>query len=782
MVLGFFFFGVGLSYDDEREKRAMELFSLGEYSLSKGLYEELFNEKTTLFSKETALYNMGCAAVAQRDWGEALQLFNKISLEGKLPPKLKRNLFANKALAILCQVEQLYTNAHNRERPAIEEYKKAIVSLKEVSTLLEKAMDMDEYLAKLRGGREEGVLEDLVRLKLEMKNLLMLLFQECDSYKIGHISFEECLEYLQEHLHKEIDHLDILGQEKRGEGIQNDYLEYASYRGKRLEPVWEALHNALLLDEEEGEGDDYKQRLFIDAEGDFAKSRAFMQEKRLWDSRKSLASSKGALDLLSVLCSGKDAMGYLLQERISLFLKLKGVMSEEKRRVLEEEATALYCLITLMGQMQHEEIARRADCLEGRLTLILFDKLCFQMKEKIPSLKDLYADQIFYKGAFEKEEETLAAIYEQSFKSLLDKSVSQDLVDSLFLHLLALREKFTVRFNLEAKVDVKGKISRILQILEIEEKLCCEAFLRDIWKVSAEALQEWFPRGFILKKLEGVLQRHKEDRRVISVEVLEEVEKEISDILPLAEKFKGEEGQEYLKLNESLSCSMEGLKWSKCYVEKEAFEEAQFFLKSAMYWIKNALSSISEKKDCLKEFLKGVLQRQLRAIEDNLLIHRLGDGEEFIEVLRQLQNDVFEEAQGFAQAKARLSKEERDSLPLEEIVKLYDKGEKKAKEALSFLRVEKMEREFVLHKQRRVMQYWQEALDKLLGRENILSLKGSELEKEQEEYEEGAEGHHRLLSSKKEFRGLLNMLQEMHRDDRVRKRRSLPARKGIRAW
>lgn len=778
----------------EQAKRAESYFLGKEFNKSAEVYEEILQEELSSAQRSVVYYNLGSVYLEQKNWDRALNCFQEVSVEEDSPLPLLKGLFSNMTLLNIRQADELL-RALDEEDPSFKgQLQKAMVMVSEGLKFFEEAVEVDNQLAFIEGREVGEISEVLLRMKKVLKKLRAALLQRKHDFELANMTFDQGINFLKEFSRKGVERLEDLGIAPLDKELKQRLMSYLIFEGEESDAIWSSVRGKFMRkDSEEQELHEGLENLFVEAESKNAVAMDLLREGRLWEGRNALLHSGETLHMIDKEFSPVSYISRLLQNRVVVFHKLEEVEDEGYKKSLEEEDETLRTLITFVGKALSQELGKSGGDIDSKVSRKQLDRFLEELLDDRGDIEALLRQQVFFTQIFAKEEEVLLVLYDR-IKLALNREESKKnkmkLLDEIAWSFEFLKEKFHEHYQVDEDSNRKDRIKDVLSALNYQKNNDELSELRNMKASVDEALRKWAPKALLSKKIENLLFEFSAALESMKSIKFEKLSDDIKGAMALVAELR--EGEEYLwtKLENDLSYLLQSTEWSQRVFEEGKIVSPRLFLEDALHWIKRAAVHLQDEEPTAVKVLKMALEEQGVAKKENDAVAALNEkvGHELTMMTRQVQETVLDDVSGFLSLLLKIPDDKKASLPLEEIQNDFDKGLENAENAKKSLQENVPRRAETSQFQDQARLHWEEALKKLQNHDD--EPENSQEQGEQEEQGDGtgdseSQNENKQVSaasSKTVPQDVLQLLQEMQRDDKVRPKRKMVPKRGLRPW
>ncbi|MFT4552915.1 MAG: tetratricopeptide (TPR) repeat protein [Chlamydiales bacterium] len=778
----------GESYE-ERVLLAERYFLGKEFTKALEVYQGVLEETLTPSERSVVNYNLGSIYLEQRNWDEAHRCFQAVSIEEDSSPLLLLGFFSNMTLLYIRQADELFHTLDEEEPSFKEQLQSVTVKVSEGLKSLEDAMEIDNQLALVEGREAGEVSDDLLKMKRVLKKLRAALVQRKHDFDLANMNFDQGIDVLRGHSRKGSERLEALGISSIDRDLKMRLMDYLVFEGGEHDAIWSAVRGKFKQrDPEEQELHQGLEDLFVEAESKNAVAMDLLREGRLWEGRNGLLHTEQILYMLDKEFSPVSFMGRIIEERVIVFRKLEEIEGKAHKRCLLDENEIHRSFILSVGKSLSQELGKNGVDVDSKISRKLLDSLLTEITENGETIEQVLRQEVFFTQIFEKEEETLLALYDRC-KRDLDREVPGFLAEIMW-SLEFLKEKFHEHFALEEDVGRKELIKEVLSALSFQKTSDEVNQLIIIKAAIDEAMLKWSPKILLFKKIESLFFEYSKALESMESINFEKLRKDIKYVMILVAEIREIETDSLTKLENDLSYLLQSTEWSQRVFEKGNALSSRLFFEDAVHWLKRAMGHSQNEELTAAKVLKIALEEQGVAKRENDAVAALNEsvGHELMMMTRQVQETVLGDASEFLNLLSEIAEEKKALIPLEEIQKDFDLGLENAENARKILVASVPHRAEASKFQDQAKLHWEEALKKLQKQEGQPDKSDEQSEKEEQD---DSIGHSEkknenkqvsTVSSKTISQDVLQLLQEMQRDDKLRKPRKMLPKRGLRPW
>jgi len=323
--------------DQETESKitmANQVFAAGDYQKADQAYALISELPMKPWQKEIVEYNRGTALLAQKQWSEALAVFEQIHPVKTSSPLLSRNLKTNLAITRLylgmafLNHEKEYENFQYEDR-----FLAALYNFHGAIRIAQKGLEADCALQKLEGAAACLPSEDLQMIITEARIQLAQALSQNPEYQLQHASLEKGIPWLLSGLKGTMNDLIFLQNDQLSPQQQNIYQQFFISQAQSWIPLWESLAKVL---------PDSSQTLFQKGYQGFQEGLAEMQKNALHESQTQFDLSQASLKQLLQQVWGDNPLIQLLENLYQTYqtialqdplplLGLSGLLEEQQQ-------------------------------------------------------------------------------------------------------------------------------------------------------------------------------------------------------------------------------------------------------------------------------------------------------------------------------------------------------------------------------------------------------------------------------------------------------------------
>jgi hypothetical protein len=490
---------------ESRSIEAESFYHLQQFEQAETIYRDLLAQKLSPQQRRIIMLNRVMAVMGRKQWPEAVALLKTLDLGVDPDPMLD---YKRSALIVFGLYQQVSTALENIDIKDKESSLKALTesqkALEESLNLLEDVQRAKAVLTFLDGPDPQNFSIPLASLEDEVKPLFRQLTLLQAHYNSLHLSYQEKLTNLENHLQLLRKQLEDLSFEDLAKNIVKNYLNYYFRQEKANEHSWEEIRESLETTEEASEKELAKQKIFASAETQSMKGQELLREGRLWEARNAYSSALLYLSFSQWIESEVDPIEQLFFTRIPLVMEIeKKPDSKPYREFLKWDLEILEVMLIQGLKLEENEliaVSESDDSFKVEAGQQLRQLAFLQDQVNVPSEshKQAQFDLFFYHHLSQLEAIVLQKLY-------ID-FLNQDARD-LELYLFMLYKKFELRREDEnADLD---KIDRVRSYLKVATQNLDDQ--KRVFDELENALLVWDPKRPLDSQIEYLLKLYRKE-------------------------------------------------------------------------------------------------------------------------------------------------------------------------------------------------------------------------------------------------------------------------------
>ena len=696
----------------------------------------LLTEELSPKQQAIVTYNLGSVQMRREMWTKAIDTLSKV--ESEETPVLSRHVYLSLAIARLEAARDLV-----REN----EMAAALTELKEGEKALDQAVEVDQQLALIEGRDLAETNEELVNLRQALREETGLVNEQIEKLRVDELEIGALQEELLRKITERLRYVETAGLQRWSQEKEAQFLVEQSILSKQSEPLWAALRKHLTDEKTETS---HPNEIYFQAEEQALTARELMAEKQLWSGRERLVMARTLLDTAGRLEEKKDPLGPLLEARLATRKRMKVVEEFPAfHQSLEQEDQELTRftgqLLQGLRDAWEKEVLESEEKEELTLAIQLAEALSQQLSEKgfVAAKRDLALHTQIVKS----ESDVLAGLYTEIVKS------EKVLVEML-------QKKLRYRAEITTDQEKKERIDRVLGSLDRFHE---GETLDEKEDALEQALLDWDGERLVVEKLRLLERDYSQvrNRQVLSESELDQLANQEKVIRSLAERITLDDEH-----GSTLAADL-----SEVGRRRELATEAKGQVNRKLYLAlahRTLVRSIEHFQKDSQTPPQAILKKGIADQKEIITLTKEASESELFYLLNAEELEIISDVE-------KIGGNEEQGQMDPEALKLVNEGIVEANQAAQELRNVRLNLDQVVEHQETAVTKWEEALDQQENEPDSQD-EDQEPEKQEEEQNDSSEEQSTLSND------VMELLQQMDREDQLEQKGTVVPKRGLRPW
>lgn len=213
------------------------MFHVGEYVKARDKYQQMLQDELQPWERAIILYDLGSVLLAQKQFEQAIKIFQQVPLDNSLGPVLNYRSKYDIVYGIYLQgMAEAQQHKYREAKQLLYQALVEINTVKEAHCFLEKAKG-DENC------NEAGEIEDLEAAIY--KQIALTLVQEKE-FSIDSLQLKEGVELLINGVERSLEEVKFLSDNKLKGDLRKKYVDYFSEEQLRWKKAWDKVEEVIL--------------------------------------------------------------------------------------------------------------------------------------------------------------------------------------------------------------------------------------------------------------------------------------------------------------------------------------------------------------------------------------------------------------------------------------------------------------------------------------------------------------------------------------------------------